>query len=311
MKKPFKRFNASVGACVGSNDEIWTLAMNTDSSNTPIVMVHGFAAGLGFFVMNFEELSADRPLYAIDLPGFGRSSREKFTSGAESIEKQFVDSIEKWRQVMQIDRMILLGHSMGGFLISSYALRFPERVEHLILADPWGFESKPDNYRAPLSRRLKWGFFRNLAPVSAVRAAGPFGEWLIRFYLAKLISKFNALERRNRIATYMHQINCRNPTGEFAVLGLLDVESWPKHPMGERMRSSLSEEIPVTFLYGEKSQLNKTFGPIVKEARPASYTRVEIIKRSGHHVYVDNQTDFNRLVLEACEIPRAVLTRRD
>jgi pimeloyl-ACP methyl ester carboxylesterase len=116
--------------------------MNTESKNTPIVMVHGFAAGIAFWVMNLEELSKDRPLYAIDLPGFGRSARPKFSKEAEEIEQQYVDSIERWREMMGIDKMVLLGHSFGGYLSSAYAMRHPEKVEHLILGEKRRLEGK-------------------------------------------------------------------------------------------------------------------------------------------------------------------------
>ena len=38
-------------------------------SETPLVMVHGMGAGLGFFSLNFDKLAKDRTVYAIDLPG--------------------------------------------------------------------------------------------------------------------------------------------------------------------------------------------------------------------------------------------------
>lgn len=81
--------------------------MNVDSKETPIVMLHGnqelfqchkssqqiliisgFAAGIAFWVMNLEEISVHRPLYAIDLLGFGRSSRSSFSKDAHEIEQQ-------------------------------------------------------------------------------------------------------------------------------------------------------------------------------------------------------------------------------
>lgn len=150
---PFDRFSVPIGDCVGSNDEILTLSMNTESANTPLVMLHGFAAGIAFWVMNLEDLSADRPLYAIDLPGFARSSRPNFSKDAQEIEQQFVDSIERWRELMNIPRMVLLGHSFGGFLASSYAMKYPDRIEHLILVDPWGFTEKPDLSNVALWKR--------------------------------------------------------------------------------------------------------------------------------------------------------------
>lgn len=132
---PFERFSVPLGQSVGSDDEIWTMTINTENKNTPLVMIHGFGAGIAFWVMNFEELSKDRPLYAIDLLGFGRSSRPKFSNDSDEIEQQYIDSIEQWRVVMGLDKMVLLGHSFGGFLSSAYAMKYPERVEHLVLGE--------------------------------------------------------------------------------------------------------------------------------------------------------------------------------
>lgn len=107
--------------------------MNEESKNTPIVMVHGFGAGSAFWAMNLEEISKDHPVYAFDSLGFARSSRPEFSDDPEKIEEQFVESIEKWREVMGFEKMVLLGHSFGGYQASAYALKYPERLEHLIL----------------------------------------------------------------------------------------------------------------------------------------------------------------------------------
>lgn len=208
VKKPFKRFSVSLGDCVGTKDDIWTLSMNTESSNVPIVMLHGFAAGIAFWLMNLEEISADRPLYAIDLLGFGRSSRPQFSKDAEKIEQQFVDSIEKWRESMKIDSMILLGHSFGGFLATSYAMKYPDRIEHLILADPWGYTEKRDISNDPLWRRSLIKVFQRMAPLAIIRAAGPYGEWLVKKARKDILRKYEeAVEDETVIAQYIHQCN--------------------------------------------------------------------------------------------------------
>ncbi len=79
----------------------------------------------------------------IDLAGFGRSSRCSFNSDPALAEFQYVSALEKWREQVGLKKMILLGHSFGGYLSAAYALRHPNNVQHLILADPWGFLEKP------------------------------------------------------------------------------------------------------------------------------------------------------------------------
>lgn len=284
--------------------------MNTDSPNMPIVMLHGFAAGIAFWVMNLEEISADRPLYAIDLLGFGRSSRPNFSKDAHEVEQQYIDSIEKWRELMQIPKMILLGHSFGGFLSTAYAMKYPERVEHLILADPWGFTEAPDLSNVALWKRSLVKVFQKMTPLAIIRAAGPYGEWLVKKARSDILRKYeNVVADQTVIAQYIHQCNSnRNPTGEEAFKNLLQGGPWAKFPIGDRMMEEISADIPITFLYGAISWMNNTYGTIIQEARPHGYTHIESIQYAGHHVYSDNALDFNQFVNDACKVLKSNLT---
>lgn len=78
-------------------------------------LLHGFAASIGFWALNLDSLSMHRKVYAIDLIGFGRSTRPDL-SKKEHPEDDIVDSIEVWRKNVGIEKpFILLGHSFGKF----------------------------------------------------------------------------------------------------------------------------------------------------------------------------------------------------
>ena len=96
-------------------------------------MVHGFGAGLGCFFRNFEGLAGKRRVFAFDVLGFGRSSRSVFSTDTERVEEEFVNSIENWRAAMGLDKMILLGHSLGAFMSTSYAMKYPDRYGIIII----------------------------------------------------------------------------------------------------------------------------------------------------------------------------------
>lgn len=111
-----------------NQNKIWTVTVSPElRDRTPLVMVHGFGGGVGLWILNMDSLSARRTLHTFDLLGFGRSSRPTFPRDPEGAENEFVISIETWRETMGIPSMILLGHSLGGFLATSYSIKYPER----------------------------------------------------------------------------------------------------------------------------------------------------------------------------------------
>jgi cardiolipin-specific phospholipase len=113
-----------------------------------IVVCHGYGAGLGFFFRNYLSLSQipNSKVYAIDWLGMGSSSRPDFkfrhtskTSVNQVVkdsEDFFIEGLEEWRQIQKIEKMVLVGHSLGGYLSTVYALKYPERVEKLVLVSP-------------------------------------------------------------------------------------------------------------------------------------------------------------------------------
>ena len=114
---------------ISSDNLLWTLTLsNVDvKDKTPLVLLHGFGAGVGLWAQNLDALSQCRPVFALDLLGFGQSSRPLFSSDAQEVEDQFVESIEQWRAKVGLESMIVLGHNLGGYLAVSYAIKYPGR----------------------------------------------------------------------------------------------------------------------------------------------------------------------------------------
>ena len=116
---PFEATFVSIDSCVGGTQKIRTLIFKNNSVGDaiPAVLIHGFASGVGLWARNFHHLVATRPVYAIDLLGFGRSSRPVFGSDADEAELQLVQSIEAWRMKMGVEKFIIIDHSIGGILV--------------------------------------------------------------------------------------------------------------------------------------------------------------------------------------------------
>lgn len=65
-KIPHRGFYVDIGPVVGPADKIWTISMNTDSSNTPLVLLPGLGAGVAMWCLNLDAFAVTRPVYAID-----------------------------------------------------------------------------------------------------------------------------------------------------------------------------------------------------------------------------------------------------
>lgn len=299
LRSSYRGRYVNVGCTAGTEESyIWTISLNEQSPNTPLVLLHGFGSGVGLWCLNFDSLAADRPVYAFDIIGFGRSSRPTFTKDPLEAEREFIITIEAWREKMTLDKFILLGHSFGGFLAASYAIKYPERVEHLILADPWGFPERPldvgERYNFPFWVKAIGAILQPFNPLFIVRTAGPLGPKLLQKARPDLIHKFSGMvkDAEEVIPNYLYHCNAQDPTGESAFHTLMAGFGWAKYPMIQRM-DSLRKEVPITLIYGSRSWVDRDPGFQMKYMRPNSYVDVQVIQGAGHHVYADRANVFN------------------
>ena len=228
LKTPSEGFHVNIGDINGSPCKIWTRLYrqaNCSTSDPPLVMMHGMGAGSALWALNIDTICSEqkRAVITIDLPGFARSSRCKLSSDPDESETQLVICIEEWRKKMEIDKIILLGHSFGGYLAASYALQYPEHLEGLILVDPWGMNQKPsdivEKYDVSLGVRMLFKVVKHLNPLWGLRVSGPFGPKLIPRFRPDLVAKFTSLvgeDNPDLVPSYIYHCNAHNPTGEAA-----------------------------------------------------------------------------------------------
>ncbi|VVC26343.1 Alpha/beta hydrolase fold-1,Alpha/Beta hydrolase fold [Cinara cedri] len=305
VKSSYRTRYVNLGPVVEQEDKIWTLEVNTDKRETPIVLLHGFAAGIGLWCMNIDQISNNcRPVYAMDLLGFGRSSRPQFSKDPEQVEVQYVNAIEKWRSEIKLDKFILLGHSFGGYLATAYSIQHPERVHHLILADPWGFPEENKDIKNKIPWWAKGIFYalKSLNPLWPVRFAGPYGQWLVTNLRSDVLKKYEPVlgEQSIVVGEYIFQCNSQRATGESAFISLVTGFGWAKNPMIKRLEY-LDKRVPITFIYGKNTWMDKSVGEIVKKERANSFVHIETIPNAGHHVFADQFEEFNKIVDKICQ----------
>ncbi|WP_242142070.1 MULTISPECIES: alpha/beta fold hydrolase [unclassified Bacillus cereus group] len=104
----------------------------------PLLMLHGFGGSSDGFRDIYPELAKDHTIIAVDILGFGRSSKPM------DFQYTFPNQANLYYKLMKklgYDQFALLGHSMGGELSLNLTYLYPDAVTHLILADATGIES--------------------------------------------------------------------------------------------------------------------------------------------------------------------------
>lgn len=97
---------------------------------SPLLFLHGFGASLDQWRYTLAPLAQDRPVYALDLLGFGGSHKAATRFGADLWVAQVHDFWTRW---LGQRPLVLVGHSLGALVALSFAIAHPTVVERLIL----------------------------------------------------------------------------------------------------------------------------------------------------------------------------------
>ena len=115
-----------------------------EGEGEPVVFVHGLGGQWQNWLENLPRVGQERRVIALDLPGHGLSQMPR----AEISISNYARCVEALCQHRDLGRTIVVGNSMGGFVSSEVAIRYPERVERMMLVSAAGISSA-NVYRAP------------------------------------------------------------------------------------------------------------------------------------------------------------------
>lgn len=108
-------------------------ATGTDTGRTPLLLSHGYGASSTMWAANLPALGADRRVLVWDLPGHGGSDSPQ-DPGAYT-EAACVQHMADVLDHHGVDRAVVGGLSLGGYLSLAFHLAHPERVAALLLFD--------------------------------------------------------------------------------------------------------------------------------------------------------------------------------
>lgn len=101
-----------------------------------LVLVHGLGSNAKAWLRNIDDWSATHRVIALDLPGYGRSTKDDLPYSLSF----YVQVITEMLDALGVEQAAIGGHSMGGQIAMLAGLQHPQRFTKLVLFAPAGLE---------------------------------------------------------------------------------------------------------------------------------------------------------------------------
>ena len=110
--------------------KIWTVSFG---KGDPLFFIAGGPGGTHYGLRSFDSLSVNSTLVYFD--GYGRGKSDLAKSPTEYSLANDIEDLEGLRKAMGFSQINILGHSYGGVVAQGYAIKYPQHVKHLVLAN--------------------------------------------------------------------------------------------------------------------------------------------------------------------------------
>ncbi|HWO85062.1 MAG TPA: acetoin dehydrogenase dihydrolipoyllysine-residue acetyltransferase subunit [Stellaceae bacterium] len=242
-----------------------------EGDSVPVLLLHGFGADLNAWMFTQPALADGRQVIALDLPGHGGSGKQLDRADAESLAA----IVEHALNALGIERLHLVGHSMGGGIAISFAVREPERVATLTLISS-----------AALGPEINAAFIDGFVRAARRREA---------IEALNLLVHDPALVSRTMIEDVLRY---KRLDGVPEALAAFAEEWFP----GGRQRAVLGDavavlKLPVQIIWGREDRII----PVAHAEALASRVPVHILEQTGHLPHMEKAGEVNRLIKRLIE----------
>lgn len=259
----------------------WRIRYLHAGRGDPVVLLHGLGVFAESWLYNISALSDYFSVYAPDLIGFGRSDKPRISYDMEVFDRFLLGFLDS----LGLERVVLIGNSLGGGIALYFALTHPDRVEKLVLVDS-----------ALIGRDVSWGLRILSIPRLGRLLIGKGSKEDLRralrgsFYDPKFLTD-DWIEEAYRIS--------KLPGVKHPFLSVIrnGVNLW-----GIRRRYVLTDRLhelkmPVLIVWGRQDRVIPVRYAYVAYRRIRS-ARLIIFEGCGHAPQIERYAQFNKAVLE-------------
>lgn len=250
----------------------------TEGRGPAVVLVHGLGGFAESWRHNIATLARRATVYALDLPGFGRSAKPR----AEYSLTFFATALSAFLDALGLGQVSLVGHSLGGAIVLMFALARPQRVDRLALV---GGVVLGCSYRLPMPCRVLMA--RGLGEALALCACAP----VIRAALARCFYQ----PSRDEVAFLMEfaaeaRITWAARAAYLATLRALNDDLERRGDDFQRALTGL--DVPVLAIHGRQDSVVPA-GHCTELARALPRADVRWIDACGHFPQIEHAATVN------------------
>ena len=238
----------------------------------PLLILHGYFGMSDNWKTIGNQFSEDFEVHLIDQRNHGRSFHED-----EFNYEVLVEDLHNYIQHYQLEKVNIIGHSMGGKTAMLFAVTYPELVDKLIIVD-----ISPRMYQ-PHHNAI-------LAGLNSIDFSVQNTRTLVDKKLAELIPEFGVRQFLLKNVYWVEK-------GQLGYRFNLESLTENNPEIGEGLPSFTVFEKETLFLKGEKSDyITQDEEPIIEAHFPNS--KIIEIKNAGHWLHAENPKDFYTEVSE-------------
>ncbi len=239
-----------------------------DAEGPPIVLIHGFGGDLNNWMFNQPMLAERHRVYALDLPGHGRSTKDAGAGDLAALSATFLAALD----ALGIEAAHLAGHSLGGAVALQAALNRPARAASLTLVASAGLG--PDINMDYIEGFVRAGRRKEMKLVLQALFADP--ELVSRDMVDDLL-KYKRLDGVERAITTIAE-------AVFAGGRQASVLGHRLHELG----------IPAQVIWGAEDRII----PAAHAKELPATVRAHVLEGAGHMVHMEKAGEVNALIEE-------------
>ncbi|MVW77136.1 alpha/beta fold hydrolase [Pseudomonas xionganensis] len=240
-------------------------------SGRPLILLHGFGANKDNWNRISRYLVKNFDVVAIDLPGFGNSTK------SPDLDYDVRTQVERLRLIvdaLNIDNFNMAGNSMGGYIAGNFAAKYPENVQSLWLISPFGIHGSELSEMFELTQK---GGHPPILP----RTSREFAELLDYLFVNPPYIPSPILDHLAAESELNVDVN------EKAFDQIHRMKRGTPHPELPLDKVLASYKRPVLISWGERDRVLHWSGSLaLKNAIP--HAKIEIIKNVGHLPMVES-----------------------